>query len=206
MKTNRRFTTMKFLAPLAAALLLSACGGGAYVNTVHVTRYAGVDENSKASLGKGQTNRVTGQPSVYKLLGHTDANKRYVVMAGGPEDKGGGEVIDLWARDVKASGSALGFRINQAMKITVASPSFVPRVVVLENLTQWPNSDKPEFYLAVDSKTPASTAGGVNVNSVSYRLQDKSQRDGTNITGVAVGVLSADGKTGDYTIKIVSEN
>lgn len=206
MNNERMHSSLKRLAPLALAASLAACGGGAYVNAVMVDRTAGVAEASKATLGSGQKNKFNGQPLVHKLVAHADGNRRHVVVGGGPEDKGGGEVVDLWNRDVKASGSVAGFRVNQALKVTVASSSFVPRVVVLENLTQWPTSDKPEFYLAVDSKTPASTAGGVNVNTVSYRLQDKSQRDGTNITGVAVGVLSADGKTGDYTIKIVSEN
>lgn len=100
----------------------------------------------------------------------------------------------------------LGFRVNHATKVTVASTSFVPRLVVLENLTLWPTSEKPEFYVAADSKTPVSTAGGVNINTVSYREQDGKKRNGSPITAVAFGVLSADGKTGDYTIKIVSEN
>jgi hypothetical protein len=191
---------------LALLGALAGCGGSAYLNTVSVARYAGVTDATRATLGVGQKNPMSGQPLVHKLLAHTDPNRRHVVVGGGPEDKGSTEIIDLWNRDVGSSGSVMGFRVNQAMKITVASSSFVPRVVVLERLTQWPTSDKPEFYLAADSRTPVSTAGGVNVNTVSYRLQDKSLRDGINITGIAVGVLSADGRTGDYTIKIVSEN
>jgi len=185
--------------------VLAGCGG-MYGHTVLVNRKAGVDGPAKATLGQPFNHPATGQPTLYKILKHTDDLRRYAVVKGGPEDKGDGEVADLWARDVKASGSILGFRVNQAMTVKVASSAFTPRVMVLERLTQRPTSDKDEFYVAADSNTLVSSAGGMNINVVDYRWQKDNLRDGTNITGIVIAVFSADGKAGEYSIQVESKN
>lgn len=201
---------MKLLRLLSLPILTVAMGTlvgcGGYNNSVLVNRTAGVASPTKATLGQGAKHQTTGQPVSYKIVSHSDSMRRHIVVAGGPEDKGGGELADLWIRDPSLEGSILGFRVNQAMTAKVASGTFQPKILVLERLTQWPTSDKPEFYVAAVCDGLVSSGGGININICDYRLQKDNKRDGVNITGIVFAVLSGDGKTGDYSIQIENKN
>lgn len=162
-----------------------------------------ISGNSSSDTGKlGAINMTIGGKPGQFVMSDMPGKEFYKVIAtkGSSEDTGGGAPLDLWAPTARASGSILGFRLNQAMKITVASKDFRPRVVVLETLTVSPYASKREYFQASSSDVVAD-AGGMNVVVVTYRAPEDKNREGQKTFGAIIGVLSADGKAGEYTIK-----
>lgn len=185
--------------------MLSACvgGGGAYYdNQVGAMNFQKLADDTAGSGNLGATNKsVGGKPLQFSIADQPGKTNYKSIVVSGASANSAGKLLDVWMPSAKASGSILGFRVNQAMKVTVASKDFVPQPVVLEGLNAWPNKEKMDYYQA-STGAVVSSAGGMNIAVATYREPKDKVRDGAQTYSLIVGVLSADGRSGSYTVKV----
>lgn len=183
------------------SVALAGCVG--YGHLMFAKGLGGVGHSNSDTGMLGATNvKVDGQAGVFVIsdVAGKDFYKE-IVVKGSPEDKGNGIPVDLWNPVAGVSGSVLGFRVNQAMKVTVSSRDFSPRVLVLESLGSAPTDARQPYFEAASSEI-VSSAGGNNVAVATYRKPKDKKRDGAPTFGTAVAISSTDGRSGSYTISV----
>ncbi|MBI5719564.1 MAG: hypothetical protein HZC37_17990 [Burkholderiales bacterium] len=196
----------------ALAIVLAGCvaapgGGGAsggYDVSVIDSTLPSIGNESKSATLLATNKSVAGRQVHMKFLAGGEADKMFVVQAGGPADDGRAAPLgDLWQRG-SVSGSVLGFRVNQATKVTVASSDFKPRVLILERSGDTPGPQVKPVYVVVGSGEAVEGVGGGHVASISWRQPEKNTRNTTG--GPIIAVLSESGKPGAYSLKVENSN
>jgi len=195
-------------AAAAAATSLAACvagpggGGGGYDVSIIDSMLPPIGNETKAATLLATNKSVAGRMVQMKFLPGGESDQMLVVQVGGPaDDNRAAPVGDLWQRS-GVTGSALGFRVNQATKVTVSSSEFKPRVLVLERLAGSAGPQVKAAYYVV-GVGEAMEAAGTQVASISWR-QEKRSRE--TIGGPIIAVLSDSGKAGSYSLKVENSN
>ncbi|MFO1269233.1 MAG: hypothetical protein U1F25_11330 [Rubrivivax sp.] len=199
-------------AAAVAATSLAACvagpgggsggSGGGYDVSIIDSMLPSIGNESKAATLLATNKSVAGRTLQMKFLPGGESDQMLVVQVGGPaDDNRTAPLGDLWQRST-VTGSALGFRVNLATKVTVSSSEFKPRVVVLERLAESAGPQVKAAYYVV-GVGEAMEAAGTQVASISWRQEKRARQ---TIGGPIIAVLSESGKAGSYTLKVENSN
>ena len=193
----------RLAAVALTSILLTGCAGMG--NTLTVKHYESKQSNEAGKLGETNVT-MSGKPGQFVM--HAVAGEDFYKMLaekGGSEDKGGGTQLDLWDAAAGASGSFFGKRVNNVMKITVASKEFEPRVLVLERVSSPSMSNQllidGKYFQAVSADVVTRTSGN-NIVVTKYTDPKDMKRGDDSIYSKVIGVQSADGRSGAYSIKV----
>jgi hypothetical protein len=122
-----------------------------------------------------------------------------IVEAGSPADKPGATVVDLHSLPNQVSGSIFGIKVNNQIKITVASQDFKPRVMIAHSAAAGLMSN-PMMGASPVLTVGAENSEGLGTNTV-VLTYDRSKPVPRGASTCIV-VTSDDGKavTGKYTL------
>jgi hypothetical protein len=201
-----RLSALVLAAALAGCVAAPGGGGsgGGYDVSIIDSMLPAIGNESKSATLLATNKSVAGRAVHMKFLTGTEADKMFVVQAGGPaDDSRAAPLGDLWQRG-SVTGSVLGFRVNQATKVTVSSSEFKPRVLILERSGETPGPQVKPVYVVVGIGEAAEGMGGGHVASISWRQPEKKTRN--TIGGPVIAVVSDSGKPGAYSLKVENSN